>query len=232
MKGFKNIFMDDLTGTIFTVRNGKDIPIKTLPNQKKVCVNINGKGYSVLDLILSNYDFVFSNTDRIKFKINDLGYISPRSVKINSIGNLSDDDEGISIKYKCKTKAGSANARFKDKISYGAVLQVLKLSDFNCVYCSTKLNPEDWHLDHIQPKCFSGVNTLENIAASCPKCNLMKGGQDASAFIDQCKKVCINNKIFNTEEMVQFYKNKSEKRKNDFSMYSNNKAFKKEKYGA
>ena len=204
LKGFDNVFMNDITGEIFTVKSGRDLPLKVTPCSKKPTININGKGYKVLDLILSTYDFTYSDTDRISFKIGKTGFISPKSVKIKSSGSLTEGDESLCIHYKCNIKASSANCRFKDKISSGTILQVLKIADFKCIYCGCDIDPNDWHLAHYHPRAFGGVNTLENIVPACSVCNKMKGALDGVNFLKRCKNICINNKILSSKERYKF----------------------------
>ena len=41
--------------------------------------------------------------------------------------------------------------------------------------CRTRLNPYDWHADHIEPYSLGGLTIIENGQALCPECNLRKG---------------------------------------------------------
>jgi 5-methylcytosine-specific restriction endonuclease McrA len=45
-----------------------------------------------------------------------------------------------------------------------------------CYMCHRRLNP-GWHIEHVIPISAGGPDTLENVRASCPRCNLRKGTQ-------------------------------------------------------
>lgn len=231
IKGFANVFIDETSGVLFSVKNGKDVPLKLTPSIRLPTVNINGNGHKVLDLILSTYDFKFSETDRISYRVNKLGFIAPSSIKIKSSGSLKDGDSGLCLKYKCNIKAASANSRFKDKISAGSILQVLKIADYKCVYCGCDINPDDWHLDHYHPKAFGGANTLENIVPACSICNKMKGALDGINFLKRCKNICINNKILSDEERNKFNNGWSESMKDRNKVVEISKQYKSLKNG-
>lgn len=46
-----------------------------------------------------------------------------------------------------------------------------------CQLCVAPLDPRNWHEDHIIPLSAGGPDTLENVQASCPPCNLAKGAK-------------------------------------------------------
>jgi 5-methylcytosine-specific restriction endonuclease McrA len=48
-----------------------------------------------------------------------------------------------------------------------------------CQIGGEKLDPANWHEDHIIPLALGGPDTLENVQASCPACNLRKGKRTA-----------------------------------------------------
>lgn len=45
-----------------------------------------------------------------------------------------------------------------------------------CAYCRDKVFENEYHIDHIVPKCAGGSCDIENLALSCPKCNSQKAG--------------------------------------------------------
>ncbi len=55
-------------------------------------------------------------------------------------------------------------------------MEVLKKSDGVCYHCGCAL-PSNWHIDHLVPVVRGGLSPLENLVASCPPCNLRKGGR-------------------------------------------------------
>lgn len=204
VKGFTNIFLNTVTGDMFTVKDGKDIPLKTDSIKEKAQIVIAGKHYEILYLVLGSLGIEFSIHDRITYKITKGGFISPNSIKIVPSTAPSDSEHHLIFQYKCDVKANSANSRFKDKISASTVLQVLKLSNYNCLYCGSELKPDDWQLDHFHPKAFAGKNVIENLAASCRKCNMMKGYLDGKNFLKRCFAICANNKMLNEKVSARF----------------------------
>jgi len=50
-----------------------------------------------------------------------------------------------------------------------------------CHLCGKKVDPKNWHLDHIVPLARGGEHSYRNVAVSCPGCNMGKhikaGGQ-------------------------------------------------------
>jgi 5-methylcytosine-specific restriction endonuclease McrA len=45
--------------------------------------------------------------------------------------------------------------------------------------CHIRLNPHNWHADHIWPHAAGGLTIIENGQALCPPCNLRKGSDMA-----------------------------------------------------
>lgn len=48
-----------------------------------------------------------------------------------------------------------------------------------CQLCGVTLDPTNWHEDHIIPLSAGGPDTLANVQATCPPCNLSKGAKTA-----------------------------------------------------
>ena len=46
-----------------------------------------------------------------------------------------------------------------------------------CYMCDRRL-PPGWHVEHVIPIARGGADTLDNVRASCPRCNLRKGTQE------------------------------------------------------
>lgn len=53
---------------------------------------------------------------------------------------------------------------------------VFRRSGGICHHCGKPL-PASWHIDHLVPVVRGGLSNLENLVASCPPCNLLKGGR-------------------------------------------------------
>jgi 5-methylcytosine-specific restriction endonuclease McrA len=52
-----------------------------------------------------------------------------------------------------------------------------------CAYCETVLFG-DFHVDHMMPLSRGGSNNWDNLAITCPKCNLSKGAKTAEEFFN------------------------------------------------
>ena len=55
-------------------------------------------------------------------------------------------------------------------------LAIYKAAQGLCTYCGIELGP-DWHVDHVVPYRVSKRTNPHECVASCPKCNLSKGGR-------------------------------------------------------
>lgn len=61
--------------------------------------------------------------------------------------------------------------------------KILAKSSGFCAYCGDDLSQyRYWHRDHILPRSKGGGHDLENLAASCARCNVRKGSSDAQQF--------------------------------------------------
>lgn len=52
--------------------------------------------------------------------------------------------------------------------------EIYKRDGGKCHICSKKVSKNNWHLDHIIPLSRGGTHTRNNVAVSCPMCNLKK----------------------------------------------------------
>lgn len=96
-------------------------------------------------------------------------------------------DKSFNFKVVCGTKR-------KKNIGKRTIQQLLKLQDGNCAYCDIELSA-DFHVEHIMPLCCGGTNNYNNLALSCPRCNLLAGRKWFHSFYD--KKIYILNAIKN-----------------------------------
>lgn len=53
----------------------------------------------------------------------------------------------------------------------------------HCVYCGSELEFSRFHCDHVIPVSRGGATELENLVASCPPCNLMKGAKTPEEWL-------------------------------------------------
>jgi len=52
-----------------------------------------------------------------------------------------------------------------------------------CHYCGKEMHPiRGFHVDHVIPRCKGGTDDLSNLVASCPTCNMSKGGSVSSRW--------------------------------------------------
>lgn len=47
----------------------------------------------------------------------------------------------------------------------------------HCYHCSVEIDYTDYHVDHLFPISLGGSDDMDNLAASCPPCNLAKGAK-------------------------------------------------------
>jgi 5-methylcytosine-specific restriction endonuclease McrA len=85
-----------------------------------------------------------------------------------------------SPEYKIYNRVKSHNRRAREARADGRhTLEDVKLQFISqkglCWWCSTKLDPGDYHIDHRIPLDRGGTNWPNNICVTCPKCNLSKG---------------------------------------------------------
>ena len=61
--------------------------------------------------------------------------------------------------------------------------RVLRRDRHQCVYCAEVCAPEDLTLDHVEPRMRGGDDSEGNLVAACRRCNELKGGLAAWAFL-------------------------------------------------
>lgn len=69
----------------------------------------------------------------------------------------------------------------KESFSSEEVAALLVVQDHRCSYCKRALN--DFHRDHKIPLCRGGRNVINNIALTCPSCNLKKNRKTEKQFL-------------------------------------------------
>lgn len=58
--------------------------------------------------------------------------------------------------------------------------RLLYRAGYRCEYCQTVLFGMSWHREHVRPRSDAGADSFENLAVSCPRCNLNKGKKKQS----------------------------------------------------
>lgn len=79
---------------------------------------------------------------------------------------------------------------------------ILKFKDFTCEYCFKVVLPEDIHFDHIVPKSREGLDTLENCAVACSKCNMKK----TKWSLEEFSKI-LSRRLVNCNNCIEFREN-------------------------
>lgn len=64
-------------------------------------------------------------------------------------------------------------------------IAVIERDGLRCSYCGRKLSFHDLHLDHIYPRSLGGKSHIDNLVASCRKCNEMKGCMTVERFVEK-----------------------------------------------
>lgn len=59
---------------------------------------------------------------------------------------------------------------------------IWKNSDGRCRYCGQPVNPDYWHLEHINPRSAGGKTVWDNLGVSCVQCNHRKFNRDVNGF--------------------------------------------------
>jgi 5-methylcytosine-specific restriction endonuclease McrA len=65
-----------------------------------------------------------------------------------------------------------------------------------CQICGADLDPENWHQDHIVPLIAGGSDLIENCQATCPPCNLSKGGKYSPGTIEEQRRAHFSASVF------------------------------------
>ncbi len=65
--------------------------------------------------------------------------------------------------------------------------RLVRAQNGRCYYCSRKFDEDDSWLhstvDHMQPLCLGGKNTVMNYVAACKRCNVLKGNEGYKSFM-------------------------------------------------
>jgi hypothetical protein len=156
----------------------------------KLTIKIYDKEYLLLDLMLK---YFFSNVKdytsmSVKRKKKTFLRIPINHITFNNEVKMPDHTY-ISYRYNVSHKVTNANARSIDMITEYDVVYALHQNDFKCRYCGMKLNPKNWHLEHVIPLANSGKNQRENLAGACKMCNTMKHAFREEDFLLRCEKI-------------------------------------------
>lgn len=101
--------------------------------------------------------------------------------------NWSKTEKGV-----LSRKQGKANRKVLEsnagKLLISTIKQVYdenikKFKKLTCAYC-LNICEQDWHLEHKVPLCRKGTNHKNNLAISCPTCNLSKGKKTVEEFME------------------------------------------------
>ena len=183
------------TGYVSEVTFTKERPQKNIKVQGKIYARIRGKSKLLIDLMCKHFIGDLSYAHQITYTATQDNRIPLSNILVKKLAypsGLSEEHGSLFAKYKCQSKADSANKRGEDKITGFDVFNCLQRTKFTCIYCHSALTKE-WHLDHFFSLSKNGKNQSKNLAASCRMCNLMKGALDGYQFIAQCKRISDKN---------------------------------------
>ena len=74
------------------------------------------------------------------------------------------------------------NADNKNKITSDVISRIIKKYNGKCAYCGEKCITK-YHIDHKTPLSRGGGNEFDNLALSCPRCNLSKNDKTDGEYI-------------------------------------------------
>lgn len=122
--------------------------------------------------------------ERNREKIN----LRSRLWRENNRDRVKENSKSYSIKNAERVKASSSlkKAR-KKKASIGDtkpisewIRRIKSNETVNCYWCRILFPSAEFHIDHIHPLSKGGLHSIENLCASCPKCNMAKHNKDLS----------------------------------------------------
>jgi hypothetical protein len=169
-------------------------------NKSKIVVKINDIEYDLLNLMIEYFarDKVGYKRIKVKKPKNSLLEIPLSNIIfVYDETNITFDssDNQLIEKYRCNSKAKTANKRDLNQIDKNDILYVLRKYGFKCRYCGKLLEKHNWHLDHISPISLGGLNVVENLACACKSCNLMKHNMPECDFIAKCLRIIKHNNL-------------------------------------
>jgi hypothetical protein len=214
IKGFSNYYIYK-GGYVVKIYGKKEIIVPIVVNKTVPKISIEKKSYNFIFLMIEYFGEKIITSDeqsqyRYKYKLVD-GKIPFESIKLVKYNSNKHTDLKM-FAFKCKEKSISANSRVMNisTISENDVFDSLLRTNFRCAYCNQQLNQKVWELDHIEPISKGGLNTPNNLAPSCKKCNRMKSDIDLIAFVHRCKMISLN---FSDSEYLTGYNFNAEKTK-------------------
>lgn len=85
-----------------------------------------------------------------------------------------------------KTRSYSENRRARKKVGGGVVSptdikNIYLKQEGLCFWCKTEVN-ENYHLDHLIPLSRGGLHIIDNMAITCPRCNVVKNKKTPDEF--------------------------------------------------
>lgn len=79
------------------------------------------------------------------------------------------------------------------RIGKRKIQQLFTMQEGLCAYCSRDLSEIEYHVDHVIPLVCGGTSKIDNLALSCPRCNLKASSKFFSNFYEKQK--YINQRI-------------------------------------
>lgn len=107
--------------------------------------------------------------------------------KANEIARRWKSKNPDAVKRYNKTKKAKRRAAILasgEHFTQADLLEMYESQGGRCAYCECELNG-DYHPDHMQPLSRGGSNGPENIAITCPPCNISKHAKTVEEFFNQ-----------------------------------------------
>lgn len=123
------------------------------------------------------------DTFLIRFKCPTCGHHNFEAYPLKSCSKCLQDLRAFELvlpenRTKYRILCGTVRKR---RLGKRSIQHMLRMQGGGCAYCYTALD-ENLHVEHIIPLAVGGTNNANNLALSCPTCNLIAGSKVFNDF--------------------------------------------------